>query len=89
MCSQRRLAFVLVASLMLASCSASTPPVIVQPAPLPAVLLQPCPEPVASGDGSMDATGLALKGMYDLYGICAGKVAELINYVESDGRKQN
>ena len=37
----------------------------------------------------MDATGLALKGMYDLYGICAGKVAELINYVESDGRKQN
>ena len=41
----------------------------------------PCPPPVAQTDDGMDAAGLALKGMYDLYGICAGRLVDLVNFL--------
>lgn len=32
----------------------------------------------------MDSITLALKAMYDLYGECAGQMADLINWLERD-----
>lgn len=71
---------VLIACLMMSSCASSPPPVIVQQPPLPAVLLTPCPPPVAPDNAGADAVMIALAQMYNLYGQCAGRLVELINY---------
>lgn len=47
---------------------------------LPAELAVRCPPPVKQQDSSMDAAGLALKGMYDLYAVCAGRLVDLIDW---------
>jgi hypothetical protein len=31
----------------------------------------------------MDAVVLALKDMYDLYGLCAGRLVDLLNWLEA------
>ena len=72
---------VLSAALMLSACATSSPPVIVQQQPLPAALAVPCPPPVAMTDISADAALLTLKDMYDLYGLCGGRLVELLNHL--------
>jgi hypothetical protein len=66
------------AILMMTSCSSSPPRVIVQTKPLPPVLATQCPPVPAPINNSCDATAIALKNLYDSYGLCAGRYAELI-----------
>ena len=68
----------LIACLMLASCAHSPPPVIERTKPLPAVLLTQCPALPVPSDNSCDAAALHIKELYDAYGVCAGRLAELI-----------
>lgn len=79
----RRL-IVLPAVLLLASCSSSTMPANVPRTPLPAALAQPCPIPVATADNSADATVVALKQLYDQYGICAGLHWDTVQHYQKD-----
>ncbi|WP_444542552.1 Rz1-like lysis system protein LysC [Halopseudomonas phragmitis] len=67
---------------MLSACATSSPPVIVQQQPLPAALAVPCPPPVAMSDNSADAALLTLKELYDQYGLCAGRLVELVNHLQ-------
>lgn len=82
MSSKRQPPLVLIACLMLCSCSTLPPPVIVPHRPLPAALMIPCPPPVAMTAASADAALLALRDMYDLYGLCGGRLLELQQYLE-------
>lgn len=46
-----------------------------------------CPAPApAPGGPEVDAVAVALKDMYDLYGICAGRMVDLLDYL--DGGQQ-
>ncbi len=75
---------VLVVCSMTASCASSTPPASAPPKPLPAASAAQCPPPVDAADSSADAVAVALKDMYDLYGLCAGRHVELVNYIEEN-----
>lgn len=55
---------------------------IVQRPPLPAALATQCPAPVEPMNNSADAMVIALKQMYDLYGLCAGRLVELVRYLQ-------
>ncbi|WP_425475790.1 hypothetical protein [Ectopseudomonas oleovorans] len=59
-------------------------PVNVPPAPLPAALTQPCPQPVATADNSADAAVVALKQLYDQYGLCAGLHWDTVQHYQKD-----
>lgn len=72
------------AAFLLASCSSSKPPVNVPPRPLPAALAQPCPTPVAVTDDSPDAAAIALKQLYDQYGVCAGLHWDTVRHLPKD-----
>lgn len=61
---------------------------IVPPRPLPAAYAVPCPAPIEPMNASADAIAVALKDMYDLYGLCAGRLHELVNYLEQDQQKE-
>ncbi len=63
----------------LTACASSPPPAPLPPAQQPAELTVRCPPPVEQQDDSMDAAGVALKKMYDLYGICAGRLVDLVD----------
>lgn len=76
---------VLSAALMMTACATPPRPVIVQQKPLPAALAVSCPPPVAMNDNSADAALLTLKQLYDQYGLCAGRLVELVNYLETRG----
>lgn len=78
--SPRLLAAVLTAALMLTACASSRPPVIVQPRLLPAEYSVPCPTPPAPAGDSADDVALTLKAMYDLYGGCAGRLIDLVDW---------
>ena len=67
---------------MLASCSSSTTRVVEPPRPLPAEYARQCPSPVEPYDNSADATLVALKELYDQYGECAGRLVDLVNYLQ-------
>lgn len=73
---------VLTACLTLTSCGNSPPPVSVpqpqQPLVLPAQLAVPCERPVAAASNGMDDLAIAQKQLYDQYGICAGRLFEVI-----------
>ena len=75
---------VLAASFLLASCAASRPPASVLPRPLPAELSVRCPAPPPAppGSGEVDPVAVALKDMYDLYGTCAGRLVDLLNWMD-------
>ena len=45
----------------------------------------PEPEPAPPLTGEVDPVAKALKGMYDLYGLCAGRVVERIEWDEREG----
>lgn len=75
---------VLFAALLLASCSSSKMLANVPPKPLPAALAQPCPLPVATADNSADAAMVALKQLYDQYGLCAGLHWDTVQHYQKD-----
>ncbi len=79
--SPRLPAAVLIAASMLTACGSSRPPVIVQPRLLPAEYSVLCPTPPAPASDSADDGALALKAMYDLYGVCAGRLVDLVDWV--------
>lgn len=68
--------------LTLASCSNSTTRVIEPPRPLPAEYAVQCPPPVEQANNSADAAAVALKELYDQYGLCAGRLVDLVNYLQ-------
>lgn len=77
----------LAASFLLTSCASLPPPVTVLPKPLPAEYTARCPAPPAAPSGpEVDPVAAALKDMYDLYGICAGRQVDLLDYL--DGGQQ-
>lgn len=78
------LAAALAACLTLASCANLKPPASVPPPPQPAALATQCPPPPEPADNSADAAMLALKSMYDLYGLCAGRLVELVNWMQEN-----
>lgn len=43
-----------------------------------------CPPPVEPMNNSADAAAVALKELYDQYGICAGRLVDLVNYLEQE-----
>ncbi|WP_456088861.1 hypothetical protein [Pandoraea norimbergensis] len=49
--------------------------------PLPAEYSTACPLPPAPASDAADDVALALKAMYDLYGVCAGRFIDLIDWV--------
>ena len=67
---------------MLASCSSSTTRVVEPPRPLPAEYARQCPPPVEPPASSADAALVALKELYDQYGECAGRLVDLVNYLQ-------
>ena len=84
----RTLATVLVAVLMLASCSTLKPPVSAPAAPVPAAAMALCPAPPAMQGPDMDALALTLKDTYDAYGACAATHADLVRWLESAGARK-
>lgn len=81
------LAAALAVCLTLVSCASSAPPVSGQQRPLPADYVQRCqpPAPVPVS-GEADLLAAVLKALYDQYGICAGRMADLLNWL--DGGQQ-
>lgn len=82
--SLQLLTAVLAACFLLTSCAASNPPANVLPRPLPAELSVRCPppQPAPPASGEVDAVALALKDLYDLYGTCAGRMVDLLNWID-------
>lgn len=52
------------------------------PRPLPAEYAVQCPPPVEQANNSGDAAAVALKELYDQYGLCAGRLVDLVNYLQ-------
>ena len=83
--SRLRLSAVLIACCLLMACTSSPKHATELPQPLPAALLQGCPPPAqVPPGGEMDAITMTLKTMFDLYGECAGLLAELVNWLERE-----
>lgn len=78
----QRLLFALTACFLLTSCASSPPPVIALPPPLPAEYSTRCPAPPPVPIREADAVIAALKDMYDLYGLCAGRLTDLLDYLD-------
>ena len=77
----------LAACFLLTSCASSPPPVSALPKPLPAEYRARCPAPPPLPPGpEVDPVAAALKDMYDLYGVCAGRVVDLTDWI--DGGQQ-
>lgn len=85
--SKKRHLSVLSACLMMVLCSCSGKREnALQPQPqmvFPAEMTVKCPPPEEAEDNSMDASAVALKRLYDLYGICAGRHTDLIQYIQN------
>lgn len=81
--SLRLKAAALAACFLMTSCAASAPRAIELQRPLPAELAQRCPKPAAPPTrGEVDAVATTLKELYDLYGICAGRLADLLDWLD-------
>lgn len=75
----------LIACSLMASCAASPPPVIALPRPLPAEYALRCPPPPPVPRGTqVDPIALELKTMYDLYALCAGRMADLLDWLDAE-----
>lgn len=75
----------LAACFLLASCAASTKPAPALPKPLPAEYAVRCPAPPpAPRSLQVDPVALELKSMYDLYGLCAGRMTDLLNWLDTE-----
>ena len=78
----------LIACSLLASCAASPKPVTAPPKPLPAEYAVRCPPPPPPLRGlQVDPVALELKSMYDLYGLCAGRMTDLLNWLDTEGAR--
>ncbi len=81
------LTVVLAVCSMTTSCAVSPPPSAALPKPRPAESSVRCPAPAPAPSGrEVDPVAAALKDLYDLYGICAGRFADLLDYL--DGGQQ-
>ena len=76
------------ACFLLASCASSPRPVTAPPRPLPAEYAVRCPAPAPAPPqtGEVDPVAAALKELYDLYGLCAGRLVDLLDWI--DGGQQ-
>ena len=75
-----------IACSLLASCAASPKPVAAPPKPLPAEYAVRCSPPPPPLRGlQVDPVALELKSMYDLYGLCAGRLFDLVNRLDGGG----
>lgn len=85
MSSKPRLLIALTACFLLMSCAASRPPATLPLRELPSELAVRCPAPPpAPRQGQVDPVALELKTMYDLYGLCAGRMTDLLNWLDSE-----
>ena len=83
----RPLTAALAVCFLLTSCAASKGLVPALPKPLPAEYRARCPAPPPAPDGpEVDVVAVALKEMYDLYGVCAGRMVDLLDWM--DGGQQ-
>lgn len=77
----------LAACFLLTSCASSAPPTVALPKPLPAEYAARCQPPATPPQtGDVDPVAAALKDMYDLYGVCAGRMVDLLDWI--DGGQQ-
>ncbi len=78
---------------MLTACGSSAPPQT-EPMPwrpavlLPAELAARCPQVVRPIDNSDAAAAIALEAMYGLYGVCAGKHVDTVDYINKPGKER-
>ena len=74
----------LVACFLLTSCASSTPPGTALPKPLPAASREACPQPPQAppATGEVDPVAVALFDMYALYGLCAGRLLDLLKRLD-------
>ena len=86
--SPKRLTAALAACFLLASCATSpTPATGLQKQP-PAEYAVRCPPPPPTPRGlQVDPVALELKSMYDLYGLCAGRMTDLLNWIDTEGMR--
>lgn len=78
----------LIACFLMASCAVSAPPVIALPKPLPAEYAVRCPPPPPLPRSTqVDPIALELKTMYDLYALCAGRMTDLLNWLDTEDRR--
>jgi hypothetical protein len=76
----------LAACFLTASCASSPQPATAPPKPLPSEYAVRCPAlPPLPGEKA-DNVIAALKDLYDLYGICAGRLVDLLDWI--DGGQQ-
>lgn len=87
MASPRPLAIALAACFLLTACASSPRPTPGLQKPLPAEYTSRCPAPTQPPSGrEVDPVLITLKDLYDLYGICAGRLVDLLDYL--DGGQQ-
>jgi len=85
--SLKRPAIALAACSLLMACASSPTRTLAPPKPLPSEYAVRCPMPAAPPSGrEVDPVLVALKDLYDLYGICAGRMVDLLDYL--DGGQQ-
>lgn len=80
---------VLVACLMMLSCASSPTPVTAPTPPLPAALTVQCPPLPELPDNRCDSCAMDLKLVYDTYGLCAGRLVELIEWVQTHRQQRS
>ena len=73
--------------LTLTACGSSAPPPIPQTLVLPAEYSTRCPPVIRQANSSADAAAIALEGMYKQYGLCAGRLIDLIDYINNPVEK--
>ena len=76
----------LAACFLLASCATSLKPATELQKPPPAEYQARCPAPPPAPpeSGEVDPVANALKAMYDLYGLCAGRTIWLLNWIDGE-----
>ncbi len=84
--SRLPLAIALAACFLLASCASSPTPATAPPKPLPSEYAVRCPAPLPLPGEKADDVIAVLKDMYDLYGVCAGRFVDFLDYI--DGGQQ-
>lgn len=80
--SKLKLFAVLCATLMMTACASSSKPVTALPMQLPPEYAVRCPAPPLPSDASSDAVMIVLKEMYDLYGVCAGRLVDVVDWIQ-------
>lgn len=72
----------LAAVLTMTACASSMPPGSGPPRPLPSAYVAPPPPPPERSGNTPDDLAQDLKRMYDLYGQVAGRLVDLIEWLE-------